>query len=1180
MPFSPTKRQKQAIDGNGSLLVSAAAGSGKTAVLVERILRRLTDEQQPIDANRLLVVTFTKAAAGEMRLRLTERLSREVAEHPDNLRLLRQQMLMQKASISTMDSFCYALVREFPEQTGLSGNFTLGTGGQISLLETAAMEQTLEEMYGRDDRALENLVEVLGADRGDDSVVSAVRQIVGYIRSLPFPDAWMESVLESYRTFDSVSDNALIGVLFERSAHRVSDQLDRLRTASRLTAEDPAMAKARGEALNYRVECMEALQHCLDARDWEGVTQALQSYQPGRVPALPRGYDDLERKEVVENARSSCDKAVDELGKIFSIPSAECTSQVRSLIPHIETLLECVRRYLDLLAQRKEEKGVYDFADIEYAALHLLVERAEDGGVRPTACAETVAQRFDEVLVDEFQDINQLQYAIFHALSSGGKCLFAVGDVKQSIYGFRQASPEIFLDLLAEYAPFDGESSPSKVILDQNFRSREGVCQAVNFIFGMLMSPRAGGLRYDGEHQLVPGAQFPPQQEASTAVHLLETKGCTQSAEELEADHIARMIQQMISRPSVTDSATEGLRPARYRDFAVLLRSKSKMKVYADRLGEWGIPVWTDQQSNFLFAKEITVMLSLLRVIDNPLNDVALMAVLISPIFGFTADEIARIRASRRAMSLYAAVTAAAKVDAKFAHLLEKLDEYRLWAATMPCDQLIERLYDQTGYLAMVQAMENGPLRRANLLLLVQYARDAQAGGVRELSGFLRFLARLEQAGENLASAGVSNESDDVVRIMTIHRSKGLQFPVCILAGCSSEFNLTDVRAPIVLHREGGIGLMVTDDTARLRRTTVMREAISALTRQSTISEELRILYVAMTRAQEKLVMLISCKDAGRTLRSVSERFAGDFSGADEPFDAYHVLAGRCYADWLLACGLVHPSGGMLRQMAGSNLTPAVAEGEWEVLVEQCADIDLHPAEQRQEEASPSPELVEEIGRRLAYRYPFAALNGLAAKRSVSQLVKQQDTSGKEFACQSRPAFLMESGLTPAERGTALHAFMQYADYERAADDLAGEQERLVRQGFLTREQVEGMDVSRLSDFFQSALYRRMCASPRLEREVRFLIELPACELDQALPEWGNKETVMVQGIADCVFEENGGLVILDYKTDRVRDRQVLIERYAPQLELYARALGETMGLPVIRKMIYSFWLGEVIELS
>ena len=525
-------------------------------------------------------------------------------------------------------------------------------------------------------------------------------------------------------------------------------------------------------------------------------------------------------------------------------------------------------------------------------------------------------------------------------------------------------------------------------------------------------------------------------------------------------------------------------------------------------------------------------------------------------------------------------VTSAAKEDARCARLLETLEDYRLWAATMPCDRLIERLYDQTGYFSLVQAMPNGPLRRANLLLLLQYARDSQRGGVRELSGFLRFLTRLEQAGENLASAGTSNESDDVVRIMTIHRSKGLQFPICILAGCSSEFNLSDARAPIVLHREGGIGLMVTDDKTRLRHTTVLREAVSALTRQSSLSEELRILYVAMTRAQEKLVLLTSCKDASKTLHSISERFAGDFSGADDPLDPYHVLEARSYADWLLACALIHPSGNLLRELAGGNLTPAEAEGKLEVVVAQGADIDWN-VELREEETPPcSQQLVDEIRKRLSYRYAFQDLNGLAAKRSVSQLVKQQEGTQRDFACRSRPAFLLKSGLTPAERGTALHEFMQYADYERAASDLRGEQERLVREGFLTRDQVDAMDTARLSDFFQSALYRRMCASSRLEREVRFMIEIPAGELDESLPSWGADEMVMVQGIADCVFEEKGRLVVLDYKTDRVKDRRVLIEHYAPQLELYARALGETLGLPVAQRLIYSFWLGEVIDVS
>ena len=1181
MPFTPTERQRQAIEGRGSLLVSAAAGSGKTAVLVERILRRLTDERDPVDANRLLVVTFTKAAASEMRLRLNERMSREIAEHPGSVRLLRQQVLMQKACISTMDSFCYSLVREFPEQTGLSGDITLGTGGQLALIESAAMEQMLEEFYSREDGRFEQLVEVLGADRGDDSVVSAVRQIVNYVRSLPYPDAWMDSVLEEYRSFGSVSESETIRVLFEQAAHHVSDQIDRLRRAMKLAAQDPAMAKARGEALSSRKEWMEGLQRTLDGRDWDGVMSALLEYQPVKTPNLPRGYDDLARKEAVESARTGSDKAVAGLRKVFSISAQECVEQVRALTPSVELLLECVRRYLECLEERKREKHTMDFADVEYAALHLLVERSPDGSLHPTECARTIAARFDEVLVDEYQDINHLQNTIFEALSGQGERLFVVGDVKQSIYGFRQASPEIFLDRIRRYPAFDGQTSPSKIILDQNFRSREGVCEAVNFFFYLLMSYKAGGLRYDEEHALTPGAVYPAAEEAAASLLLLETAGGDESAEEIEVDRIARMIRDMMSRPCLTDPASQTLRPARYRDFTILLRAKSKMKVYAERLKQWGIPVWTDLQGDFLSSKEIAVMLSLLRVVDNPVNDVALLAAMLSPIFGFTADDAARLRADCRSGNLYAAVTKAAREgDPGCSRLLERLDEYRLWAAAMPCDRLIERLYDQTGYLSMVQAMENGPARRANLLLLLQYARDAQNSGIRELSGFLRFLNRLEQAGESMASAGTSNEADDVVRIMSIHRSKGLQFPVCILAGCSSPFNLSDSNAPIVLDREGGIGLMVTDDRARLRRTTVMREAIAAMTRQASLSEELRILYVAMTRAQEKLVMLVTCASASKTLRSVAEKLSSGYSGANDPFDAYHVLQGRSYADWLLACALVHPDGGVLRSMASGGMTAAFAKGRLDIAVEPYAAAQPAAENQDDECAPPLETLVDEIHDRLAFRYPYEALNGLAAKRSVSQLVKQQEGTEREYACLSRPAFLIEKGLSPAERGTALHEFMQYADYARAADDLEAEQKRLVREGFLTAEQVRGMDSNRLKAFFESPLYRRMSRSPHLQREVRFMVELPASELDPSLPEWGRNEMVMVQGIADCVFEEEGRMVIVDYKTDRVKSREPLVEHYAPQLALYARALDQTLPLPVGETLLYSFWLGESIPLS
>ena len=423
------------------------------------------------------------------------------------------------------------------------------------------------------------------------------------------------------------------------------------------------------------------------------------------------------------------------------------------------------------------------------------------------------------------------------------------------------------------------------------------------------------------------------------------------------------MIRDMMSRTCLTDPASQTLRPARYRDFTILLRAKSKMKVYAERLKQWGIPVWADLQGDFLSSKEIAVMLSLLRVVDNPVNDVALLAAMLSPIFGFTADDAARLRADCRSGNLYAAVTKAAREgDPGCSRLLERLDEYRLWAAAMPCDRLIERLYDQTGYLSMVQAMENGPARRANLLLLLQYARDAQNSGIRELSGFLRFLNRLEQAGEkhgfgrHLQRSGRRGAHHvhppfQGASVSRLHFSRGR----------SSPFNLSDSNAPIVLDREGGIGPTVTDDRARLRRTTVMREAIAAMTRQASLSEELRILYVAMTRAQEKLVMLVTCASASKTLRSVAEKLSSGYSGANDPFDAYHVLQGRSYADWLLACALVHSDGGVLRSMAGGGMTAAFAEGRLDIAVEPYAAAQPAAENQDDECAPPLETLVDEI---------------------------------------------------------------------------------------------------------------------------------------------------------------------------------------------------------------------------
>ena len=823
----------------------------------------------------------------------------------------------------------------------------------------------------------------------------------------------------------------------------------------------------------------------------------------------------------------------------------------------------------------------------------------EGDALRPTAAAREICLRYEQVLVDEYQDTNNLQDALFYALSDGGKNLFMVGDVKQSIYRFRHANPDNFMSRKERYALLenleDRGDGPAKIILGSNFRSRAGVCQYVNDLFGLLMSREAGEMDYTEEERLLPAAVFPEREENDAELHLLNCRQDGEKREQAEARYIAGYIRSyMDGTPRLRDEKNpEALRPARFRDFTILLRSpSSRAGIYVNELRRRNIPVWADI-GGFLQTTEVMTFLSLLQVVDNPRREVPLLAALLSPIFGFTPDDAARIRIDNPRGGLYAALLEAGKTDEKCAAFLTTLREYRHMAATLSVEQLIRRLYESTGYPSMVLALPDGQRRRANLLLLLDYAHtfDAESGG---LSGFLRFMDKLGES-ENLKSASAAGQGDDAVKIMSIHASKGLQFPVCILAAGSSRFNKADSTDSLLVHEKGGVGLKICDEQKHVRSTTLAREAIAVLTDEATLAEELRLLYVAMTRAEEKLVLLVSEDNLDRTLG----RLAGGLGqGGDRPVEPATVLSARGYADWMLTAALLHPDGGALRDRAGADFGPVTAEGRLGVFTEvEASEPDEGPVEIERAaapdasfeqlsfggfgggpEADEKMRLQEELEARFSYTYPYERLGELTAKTGVARLVEQN--AKRAFACTRRPAFLSKTGLTPAERGIAVHAFMQYADYAAAADQPEAELTRLTEKGFLTEEQAAAIDLRVLLDFFGSTLYRRMEGAVHLDREVRFLTELSSRRIDPTLPADLPEEMVVVQGVADCVFEEPDGLVILDFKTDRVKDMEQLVSLYGDQLRIYAKALAESYGKPVKECVLYAFGLGRSVSFA
>lgn len=1168
-----TESQRDAIFARGgTLLVSAAAGSGKTAVLVQRVMTRITDPECPVDADRLLVVTFTKAAAAEMSARISAEISRILEADPFNVRLQRQQILLARAHICTIDSFCHDLVRENFYKLGVAPDFRILDDSEIAVLRTQAAEAALDEFYGQGDPKFYEFVEAFSAGRDDSRIAQIVNELYDFVRAHPFPKRWFSEKAALYRSGLPAGKTLWGKAVFDYADQAVDACLSMTEDALERMEEDAALTEAYCDAYRSDLAGLLALKQAISQNDWDKTSFQANGFSFQKLKPL-RGYSDDPLKDRVTAARKEVKDTVAKIGTLFPNTEQQAGDEIQCLAPLVKTLFQVTERFSEILEELKNSRRAADFSDLEHWALRLLV-KGTDSGFERTKDAMELAAQFDEIMVDECQDTNEAQDLIFRAISREENNLFLVGDVKQSIYRFRQAMPRLFLHRRETFPAYSREKNefPACVVLDRNFRSRKGVTDVVNFVFRQLMSRETGEMDYTTQEELVPGADYPPDPQPEAVLDIVDLSALGEDADAVRAEsrHIADLIYSMTANGcTVTDHGKQ--RPAVYRDFCILLRSANRYAhEYAREITALGIPAWAETVGGFFEAAEIGVAVSLLRVIDNPMQDIPLLAVLMSPIYGFGPDEISEVRLCRTGR-LYPAVTTAAKSgNERAARFLSDMEAFRTLAATMPSDRLIRTVFEKTGYPQMVQAMPNGDLRLANLRLLLEYASKYEAAGYNGLSGFIRFIDRLQKSGSDLSSASAISESANVVRIMSIHHSKGLEFPVCIVAGCSRNFNRE--RSDVLLHPELGPGVKLRDPASGARFSTLPREAAALELERDEMSEELRVLYVAMTRAKERLILVTSLKNPERTLSKLALRLTPGRKRL-EPFAVRNV---SCISDWLLLCALRHPCGSTLREKVQAPPGVAVpAEGAWTIRM-----IQLPQEEKRAREelppARPDRTVMEKIREKMNFVYPNDGLSGVCAKVAASELAAEEFSAA--FAATSRPAFLSESGLTPAERGTALHAYLQFADYRRAAEAPEEELKRLVRELFLTKVQADAVELERIRAFFRSPVAQRMLQSSNMEREYRFAVEIPASSVNPELTGSAGKEKVVLQGAADCVFEEGGGLVLVDYKTDRTYDPEALWNRYRKQLALYRYALEKSTGRKVRECLLYSFAMNREIS--
>lgn len=1140
----------------GTVLVSAAAGSGKTSVLVERVIRRITEEQPPIDADRLLIVTFTKAAAAEMRGRIEKALLDRIREDPENRRLQRQQVLLSKASICTVDSFCSKISREFFEVLGISPDFRIVSDKQQEDLQAQAMDAALGELFARGETAL---ADCFSSERDDRRLIDAVMTLYEFTRSHLYPDLWLEEKLEEYDSSLPAAKTLWGECLLRHASDALRFCGNVIRDSLRAMQADEKLAGAAAPVFAEDAALVDAMLGAVGEKDWGKLSSLLKGARFSRFPTL-RGYGEDPLKLRLQASRAAVKDAVGELTSLFGDSEAQVQADIAGLRPIAQGLSQLVRRFSELYQEAKREKNLADYSDIEHYAVTLFLKREGDTIVR-TELAEEVSRRYEEIMIDEYQDTNDVQDWIFRAISKEAGNRFMVGDVKQSIYSFRQAMPDIFIGYKDRFRPYLREhpAYPALILLDKNFRSRPEVVSTVNFMFSMLMSREVGGVDYASGEALAQGLSCQPKPHCETVVDFLESSD-EASMEEAEARHIAGIIREQLES-GYTVTGRDGERPAEYRDFCILLRSANKYAyTYAQELAKNGVPAWAAVSGGFFAAPEVLGALSFLQVIDNPNQDIPMLSVLMSPVYGFTADDLAELRLEDRKDSLY--VSMLLSQDGRYRQVLEDLERYRLLAATMPAHEFIAYFYSATGYPDLALAMENGESRLANLRRLRQYASDYEDAGYLGLSGFLRFMEKLRTSKSDLESANLISENANVVRVMSIHKSKGLEFPVCIIAGCGRKFN--GDRAEVCLNSRLGLGAKLRDPATGARYSNAVREAVLLENRRNAASEELRVFYVAMTRAREKLIMVSTVKGLEKSVAAFSAQIT-----QKPEIDPAVVAGATSISDWLLLCALKHPDGTVLREEADGSGVCLEEYTPWRVRRIKSVPEERVQGENRTEAEPWDSALLERIRAACEFVYPQSPMNRIPAKVTASALSGER----KELSL-NRPAFLSYQGLTPAERGIALHSFMQFADFKKP---LSEELDRLVREGFLTEEQGAAVNLQRVRRFLESGLGRRIAASDTVRREQRFSVTIPAGMVTPELEEEYRQVPVILQGAVDCSFTENGKLYIVDFKTDRVEEGEVLAERYGMQLKLYAQALAQVTGLAVGGCSLYSLHLDREI---
>lgn len=1163
-----TDAQKQAIESkNGTVLVSAAAGSGKTAVLVERVIQRVTDANNPIDIEKLLIVTFTKAAASEMRERISKRLSELIKEQPGNQYLKRQKMYLPNAQISTMDSFCSRLVKDNFEELDIAPDYTMLSDIEHDMLKREVANEVLEEIYALPKEETEELLNLFSTGKSDMSLVDSILSLYEFAIASPNPKMWIENTFSDYHNNLAIHETKWGKYSLERLFEVV--EYTKIKTQD-IIDDAPENTTLAGALYNDLSPIIASLDVILEKikntpQKWDEIKFLCDSLCLNRFPTVPKAEKDCYYDEL-KGRRDSIKKYFALISKFLVCTEEEFIDDINYLRPIMSVIQKSVVRFIELLEERKNENNTYYFSDILHFALKMLVEFNEDGSYKKTDLAKELSENFKEIYIDEFQDTNDAQDTLFSAISKDNNNKFMVGDVKQSIYRFRQAMPEIFLNYKDTFGSYDGETYPATINLDKNFRSRKGVVDSINFFFDFLMTRKTCGIDYINSERLEFGGDYCEDTSPNVAVHIVETEKTKGSDLEAETCHIGAIINELISSKTLVGKKGEE-RPIRYSDICILMRAVSgKAQIVARNLGEMGIPAHYTKQGGFFESREIVTMVSMLKIIDNPVQDVPLVSVMLSPLCPFTEDDLVRYRIDDRKVNIYNLIKSQYDKDSKAKEFLDMLYILRTLSVTMDIGSLIRRIFEMTSYDSIVGAMDNGDKRILNLELLINYAENYEAMGGSGLSGFIRYLDKIRKNNKDLEGANELTENDDVVRIMSIHKSKGLEFPVVFIANCSS-VSPAD-KSKVKVNRHLGVATSRYFSKQHKDFTTLPVNAVKLYDEQEEFAEQIRVLYVAMTRAEEKLYIVGSMHDTEKKITDLYNTYYGNFIEPAVPLSMCSNVM-----QWIVLSMLNHPSLNMANLLYCTK-NPQSPPIDFKII--DCVASVVSDAKE-EKVFDVDQDILKDISNKLSYEYPYSALSEIPIKYAASSMKQDEDLI---YLANEKPSFMGKNELTPAQRGSLMHRFMEICDMKNASVNADAELDRLVQNEQFTKIEADAINLEKIKVFFNSDMYKRICSADRFLKEQEFSMSVPAEMAIDNIPKIASGEKVIVQGVIDGLIINGNRGEIIDYKTDKVSNEEEIISRYKEQMRIYKMAAEQCFGLTDVKVTLYSFALSKEISVK